>query len=137
MIKCKSKKIAKAVSVFALVVSTVVGLNPSAVFAGNSDSYSLYFNSPNGTNGTSKDCSITYYGGVNYFALDGLSGSSPVKIVTCKGVDVTMSAVQRTSTGTTSFTCRSQDVGQITSTFKVTLTNDGKSTAYANGRVYI
>lgn len=134
--KSKSKKIGKVLLTFMLVVSTVVGLNPSAVFAGNSCSYSLYFNSPNGSNGTSANCSITYYGGVNYFAVEGLSGSSPVKIVTCKGVDVTMSAVQRTSTGTTSFTCRSQDVGQITSTFKVTLTNDGKSTAYANGKVY-
>lgn len=136
MIKCKSKKIAKAVLVFALVASTVVGLNPSAVFAGSSDSYSLYFNSPNGTNGTSKKCSITYYAGANYFAVDGLSGSSPVKIVKCSGINVNMSAVQRTSVGTMSFTYVATGVTPANAEFMVTITNDGSSTMYANGRVY-
>lgn len=136
MIKCKSKKIAKAVLVFALVVSTVVGLNPSAVFAGNSDSYSLYFNSPNGTNGTLKDCGITYYAGANYFAVDGLSGSSPVKIVACSGVNVVMSTVQRTSVGTSSFTYTALGGTGKEAVLRITITNDGKSTMYANGSVY-
>lgn len=136
MIKCKSKKIAKAVLVFALVVSTVVGLNPSAVFAGDSKSYSLYFNSPYGTNGTSVERTIDFYGGLNYFAVDSLSGSSGVKIVTCTGVTVDMSQVQRTSIGTTSFKYTSHSEGQSLATLRITLTNDGQSTAYASGSVY-
>lgn len=138
MIKCKSKKIAKAVLVFALVVSTVVGFNPSAVFAANitSASYSLYFNSPNGPNGMSATPQITFYSGTMYFTVDTLSGSSGVKIVTCAGANVNMSAVQRTSIGTTSFTCTLKNPNDTMAIFNVTLTNDGTSTAYAGGRIY-
>lgn len=136
MMKSKSKKIAKVLLAFMLVVSTVVGFNPSAVFAANSDSYSLYFNSPYGTNCTSKECSINFFSGTNYFAVDGLSGSSGVKIVTCTGINLEMNAVQRTSVGTTSFTYRYKGGASGNARFTVTLTNDGTSTAYTNGRVY-
>lgn len=136
--KSKSKKIAKVLLAFMLVVSTVIGFNPSAVFAEDipSASYSLYFNSPNGPNGTSAAPRITFYSGTMYFAVDTLSGSSGVKIVTCAGANVNMSAVQRTSTGTTSFTCTLKNPKDTMAQFNVTLTNDGTSTAYASGRVY-
>lgn len=134
--KGTSKKIMRMLLGLTLAVAILVGLNPSTVFAANSGRYSLYFNSPSSANLTSAICQITYYGGVNYFSVDGLSGSSPVKIVTCTGVNVNMPTIQMTSTGTTSFTCVPQNAGQATVTFRITLTNDGMSTAYANGRLY-
>lgn len=136
MMKSKSKKIAKMLLAFMLVVSTVIGLNPSAVFAGDSKTYSLYFNSPQGPNGTSLEIEIIYYGGTNYFVVDGLSGSSNIKIVTCTGSDVDMRTVQRTSVSTTSFKYMGRFAGQISALLNTTLTNDGKATAYANGRIY-
>ena len=134
--KSTSKKIVKVLLILTLTVSTVVGLNPSVVFAAGAGHYSLYFNSPSGTNVTSTVLETVYYGGVNYFTVDSLSGSSSVKIVTCTGVNVNMSTIQMTSTGTTSFTCVPQNTGQSNVKFKITLINDSVSTAYASGRLY-
>lgn len=132
---CVTKKVAACI----LAVSCVLAGGTREVFAADIRyvDFNLRYETP-ASNLTAKTCTLTYYGGTNYFDVTSISGDASAITVTCEGRDnIIVEKMTSTRVSSRPFTYSSIGTTLDRAKFFVSMTHSpGDSIAYAKGNIH-